>query len=95
MGRMPALPNGAAVTGPKPVAGPGVGAHGVVGQVGGEVGGDADRADAGAAAAMRDAEGLVQVEVADVGADAGRAGEADLGVHVGAVHVDLAAMARG
>ena len=40
---------------------------------------------------MGDAEGLVQVEVADVGADEAGAGEADLGVHVGAVHVDLAA----
>ena len=53
---------------------------------------DADRADAGAAAAVRDAEGLVQVEVADVGAELARRGEADQRVHVGAVHVDLAAV---
>jgi hypothetical protein len=37
-------------------------------QEGREVRLDADRAHAGAAAAVRDAEGLVQVEVADVGA---------------------------
>ena len=37
-----------------------------------------DRADAGAAAAVRDAEGLVQVEVADVRAHVPRAREADL-----------------
>jgi len=44
------------------------------------------------AAAMRDAEGLVQVDVADVGADVGGAAEADLRVQVGAVHVNLAAV---
>ena len=35
---------------------------------------DADRPHARAAAAMRDAEGLVQIEMADVGADSRRAG---------------------
>ena len=34
----------------------------------------------------------MQVEVADVGADVARPAEAHLGVHVGAVHVDLAAV---
>ena len=53
---------------------------------------DADRADAGSAAAMRDAEGLVQVHVADVGADVARPRQADHGVEVGAVEIDLAAM---
>ena len=52
----------------------------------------ADRPHARTAAAVRDAERLVQVEVADVGADVTRAAEADLRVHVGAVHVDLAAV---
>src|SRR5207245_9267055 len=46
---------------------------------------------AGAAAAVGDAEGFVEVEVADIRADVGGAAEADLGVHVGSVHVDLAA----
>ena len=39
---------------------------------------EADRADAGAAAAVRDAEGLVQVEVADIRADQPRLDEPDL-----------------
>jgi hypothetical protein len=41
----------------------------VAGQEGHELFGHADRADAGAAAAVRDAEGFVEVEVADIGAD--------------------------
>src|SRR5262249_36031939 len=52
----------------------------------------ADRADAGAAAAMRNAERLVKVHVANIGADVARAGEADEGVQVGAVEIDLPAM---
>ncbi|VUC29849.1 unnamed protein product [Clonostachys rosea] len=59
---------------------------------GGEVAADADGTDSRAAAAVGDAEGLVEVEVADVGADVTGAAEADLGVHVGAIHVDLAAV---
>jgi hypothetical protein len=54
--------------------------------------GDADGAHAWTAAAMRDAERLVEVQVADVGAEVARAAEADLGVHVRAVHVDLPAV---
>ena len=53
---------------------------------------DADRAHARAAAAVRDAERLVQVEVADVGADVARPAEPDHRVHVRAVHVDLPAV---
>ena len=49
------------------------------------------RAHAGTAAAVRDAERLVQVEVADVDAEVARTHQADHGVEVGAVHVDLAA----
>mmetsp|Transcript_4854 Transcript_4854/g.12182 ORF Transcript_4854/g.12182 Transcript_4854/m.12182 type:complete len:216 (+) Transcript_4854:666-1313(+) len=63
---------------------------GVAGQVGREVLPDADRPHARAAAAVRDAEGLVEVQVANVGADDARRSEAELGVHVRAVHVDLA-----
>jgi hypothetical protein len=51
-----------------------------------------DGAHAGAATAVRDGEGLVQVEVAHVGADVAGAREAHLCVHVGAVHVHLAAV---
>ncbi len=52
----------------------------------------ADRADARTAAAMRDGEGLVQVEVADIGPDMAGRSQAHLGVHVGPVHVHLAAV---
>ena len=45
----------------------------------------------GPAAAMRDAEGLVQVDVADVGAEIGDARVAGERVQVRAVEVDLAA----
>ena len=54
---------------------------------------DADRSHAGAAAAMRNAERLVQIEMADVGAVIAGPRQADLRVHVGAVEIDLAAMA--
>ncbi len=57
-----------------------------------EVLADADGAHAGTAAAVGDAEGLVEVEVADVGAELAGVDEADLGVEVRAVHVDLAAV---
>ena len=58
----------------------------------GEVLRHADRTHAGTAAAMRDAESLVQVQVADIGAEIARTAEPDLGVHVGAIHVDLPAI---
>ena len=51
-----------------------------------------DRAHARSAAAVRDAEGLVQVQVADVGAEVAGPRHPDHGVHVGAVEVDLAAV---
>ncbi len=50
----------------------------------------ADRAHAGTAAAMRNAEGLVQVQMADIRADVARAGKANHRIHVGAVQIDLA-----
>ena len=52
----------------------------------------ANRANAGSAATVRNAEGFVQVQMADVCADVARAGEANLGVHVRAVHIDLSAV---
>ena len=54
---------------------------------------DANGSHAGTAAAVRDAEGFVQVQMADVRADVAGTAEADLGVHVRAVHVDLPAVA--
>jgi hypothetical protein len=87
-------------------AAPGGGGHGRVGavlgaeQAGGVAGQERDqvlahahRPDARAAAAVRNAEGLVQVQVADVGV-VGDARPADQGVHVGPVQVDLAAGLR-
>jgi hypothetical protein len=67
IGRMLGLPYGAATdlvrSQPRPARGR---------EERGEVLDHADRAHAGAAAAVRDAEGLVQVEVADIGADVAR-----------------------
>ncbi len=63
--------------------------QGMAREVGAEFVGGADGPHAGAAAAMGDAEGFVEVEVADVHAEVGWAAEANLGV--GAVHVNEAA----
>ena len=52
---------------------------------------DRDRADAGTAAAVRDAEGLVQVQVGHVGAEPARLGEAEQRVEVRTVDIDLSA----
>src|SRR5262249_42618571 len=52
----------------------------------------ADRAHAGAASAMRDAKGLVKVEMADVSAIPSRLRQPDLRVEIGAVEIDLSAM---
>ena len=52
----------------------------------------AHRADAGAATAVWDAEGLVQVQVTHIAAKLARRGHAHQGVHVGAVHVHASAV---
>ena len=82
-----------ATTGPRPSsAGPASAeARGWLGRYGARWARTADRADARAAAAVGDAEGLVQVEVAHVGAELPGPGHADEGVEVGAVEVHLAA----
>ena len=54
---------------------------------------DADRPHARAAAAMRNAERLVQIEMADIGAVIAGPRQPDLRIHVGAVEIDLSAMA--
>src|SRR5581483_1920464 len=46
----------------------------------------------GATATVRDTEGLMQVKMADVGADIAWPAETHLGVEISAVHVDLAAV---
>ena len=53
---------------------------------------EADRAHARSAAAVRDGKGLVQVHVADIGANETGRRQADLRIQVGAVHVHLAAV---
>src|SRR6266850_1411812 len=53
---------------------------------------DANGTDAGAASAVRNAEGFVEIEVADIGTHVAGAAETHLGVHIRAVHVDLAAV---
>ena len=88
---MLALPHGAADTAGTPDAPP-AGASDVPRQERRQVRRDADRPHARPAAAVRNRERLVQVQVADVSADRRRAGEAHLRVHVRAVHVDLAAV---
>ena len=57
-----------------------------------EMPGHTDRPDARAATAVRDAKRLVQIEMANIGADVAGAGQADLRVEIGAVHVDLPAV---
>jgi hypothetical protein len=61
------------------------------GKEGGEVLGHSDRTDAGSATAVGDAEGLVEVEVAGIGAEIARPADADESVEVGAIQIDLAA----
>ena len=63
----------------------------MTGQVLGQVLAHRDRTHAGAAAPVRDAERLVQIEVADVAAEPAGPGQPDQGVEVGAVDVHLAA----
>src|SRR5438874_1851729 len=54
--------------------------------------GDANWPHARPPPSVRNAKGLVQIEMADISADIAGAAEADLGVHVRAVHIDLAAV---
>lgn len=56
-----------------------------------EAGDNTNRPHPGPASSVRDAEGLVEVQVANVGADVSGTGESHLGVHVSSVHVHLRA----
>ena len=62
------------------------------GRNGSEVQRDADRSHARTATAVRNAKSLVQIEMANIRADIARSAEADLRIHVGAVHVNLTTM---
>src|SRR6185437_14397481 len=66
--------------------------HDMPGKIGFQFLRDANGAHAGTAAAVGDGEGLVEIEMAYIGADASGAGEAYLGVHVGAIHIDETAV---
>ena len=94
IGRMLALPYGAADTGPMRSARASTlpCKRAMAGQEARQMRGDRDRADARSAAAVRNAEGLVQVQMRDVGAEFAGRGQPDQRVHVGAVDVDLAAV---
>src|SRR5580704_14861727 len=54
---------------------------------------DADRAHAGATAAMRNTERLVQVEMADIGAVVAGPRQSDLRIQIRTVEIDLPTMA--
>ena len=88
IGRMPADPYGAADTGPTGLVGPPADRPG---RNSARCAAHGHRTDAGTAAAVGDAERLVQVEVADVGTELARLGQADERVEVGAVDVHLTA----
>ena len=92
MGRMPAEPQGAAEMGAGAGGRAGLGHQRMVGQEGRQVRPHRHRTHARATAAVGDAEGLVQVQVRHVGAEAAGPGHAHQGVEVGAVEVDLAAV---
>ena len=64
----------------------------VAGQEGNQVLRHSDGPHAGAAAAVRNAKRLVQVEVADVGAERSGIGQTHESVKVGAIHINLAAV---
>jgi hypothetical protein len=64
----------------------------VAGQKFDEMLSNADWSHAGAATAVRDAEGFVQIEVANVRAHVGGTAETDLRVEIRAIHIDLAAV---
>ena len=53
---------------------------------------DTDWSHAGAASAVRDRKGLVQIQMTYICANVARTGESDLCVHVCAVHIDLSAI---
>lgn len=53
---------------------------------------DTDGAHAWSTAAMGNSKSLVKVQVADIGTQESRRGVADLGIHVGTVHIDLSSV---
>ena len=68
------------------------GHHRMAGEERGKVVLDSDGSHAWTAASVGNAEGLVQVQVADICTIVARAAEADLSVHIGAIEVHLASV---
>ena len=64
----------------------------MAGQIGHQVFHHAHRAHAWAAATVGDAEGFVQVQVADIAAELAGGGCAHQGIHIGAIHINPAAV---
>ena len=62
------------------------------GQIRHELLSNSDRTNARAAAPVRYTKGLVQVQMANISANEARAGQPDLCIHIGPIHVDLASM---
>ena len=89
--RILALPQGAAEIGPIALSPPGL-TTGWPGKKSDEMFCDANRAHARSAAAMRNAEGFMQVQMANIRANISGTGQANLCVHVRAVHVNLPAV---
>ena len=56
------------------------------------MGGHTDGSDPRASSTVRDAKGLVKIQVTNVCTDPARRGEPDLSVHVGTIHVNLSAV---
>ena len=90
MDRIPALPKGAALTGPIPSRCRGTWVQRMRREERRQMLGDRHRPDPGPPAAVRDAEGLVQVQMRDVAAELPRLGQPEEHVQVGPVDVDLA-----
>src|SRR6266536_4652372 len=66
--------------------------RGMSGQIGRKMRSYADRSHARAAAAVGNAERLVQIEMRDIGAVVAGPRQPDLCIHVGAVEIDLSAI---
>src|SRR5690606_6941808 len=64
----------------------------IAGKEGCQVLGHTNGAHTWSTTAMRNTEGLVEIEVADIRANASGTGQPNLGIHIGAVHIDLTAV---
>ncbi len=91
---MLALPQGAALTGPVPLLTSHL-HHRVAGEVGSERLVAADGTHAGSASTVGNGEGLVEVEVADVGPVVPGPSQPHLGIHVRPVQIHHPAVSRG